>query len=58
MHKKTHMMRDTDDKLNMRLKKRLLIKDSNGSWFTKRFGIQNIVRVGTRGKRAHKLQSK
>lgn len=39
MHKKTHMMRDTDDKLNMRLKKRLL-KDSNGSWFTKRFGIQ------------------
>lgn len=51
------MMRDTDDKLNMRLKKRLL-KDSNGSWFTKRFGIQNIVRVGTRGKHAHKLQSK
>lgn len=39
MYKKIYMMCDIDDKLNMRLKKRLLIKDLNGSWFIKCFGI-------------------
>lgn len=36
--KKIYMMCDIDDKVNMGLKKRLL-KDLNGSWFIKCFGI-------------------